>query len=546
MSFCAKCGGRLAPDLKFCTACGFSVASAGQSAPSASSTPLDPMATSPSAAEFPVAGTEIPQTAQAANGWQQPTAPPQQLAMPLSQLAVKSKSGCVKVIVIVFATLILIAILGVWGLIYAGHKLKEKAAAALHQTTIAMGHASEPEGRKPRSPENSPPDNTAGPLSNLSNLLGGDDDGDLVQSFSEKDPVEPCPAAPYPSQSAARIPLQAGTVITTAWGIKYEDVESRIELGPATPSSLAMTNSTGAFRLDGGNEATPSSYTDSVCNVDLGSASTYVTVVSEHIPHLIHGITRLRLSDKSFNEVKASGKTNLTYLDVMDYGDERKPTHDGGLFSRVEPGDLSYPLIVNDQRVTLPAIHLAGIVDSIGKDPRPKSSRPHNAAVDIYVIDDRLDPLVLLWKENSPVLHDGKFRIEVVKIDFMVPHPVNTVEKQLAEQKRAVTYGIYFDFDKDTIKPESEPVLKQIVQAMTDNPTWKLTVGGHTDNIGGDAYNLDLSKRRAAAVKQTLVARYHIAPDRLSANGFGASSPIDTNDTLEGRARNRRVELIRE
>ena len=133
-----------------------------------------------------------------------------------------------------------------------------------------------------------------------------------------------------------------------------------------------------------------------------------MTVVTEHMPHLIHGVTRLRLSDKSFGEIKSSGKTNLTYLDVMDYGDERKPTHDGGLFTRVEPDDVPYPLIVNDQRVTLPAIHLAGITNSIGKDPRPKSARPHNAAADIYVIDDPLDPLVLLWKEKSTALHDGQ------------------------------------------------------------------------------------------------------------------------------------------
>jgi outer membrane protein OmpA-like peptidoglycan-associated protein len=59
------------------------------------------------------------------------------------------------------------------------------------------------------------------------------------------------------------------------------------------------------------------------------------------------------------------------------------------------------------------------------------------------------------------------------------------VEKQLTEQKHAVTYGIYFDFNKDTTKPESEPVLKEIVQAMTDHPDWKLTVESHTDNIVG-------------------------------------------------------------
>jgi outer membrane protein OmpA-like peptidoglycan-associated protein len=223
-----------------------------------------------------------------------------------------------------------------------------------------------------------------------------------------------------------------------------------------------------------------------------------------------------------------------------------KPNYEQGLLTRVEPQDVPYPMIVNDQRVTLPAIHLTGIMDSVGKDPRPKKDRPFHTSADFFVIDDPLNPLVLMMRLKDPVLHDGKFRIEVVKIDYKTPHPVNIVEKQLTEQKRAITYGIYFDFNKDTIKPESEPVLKQIVQAMTDNPDWKLTVSGHTDNIGGDAYNLDLSKRRAAAVKQALVTRYHIAPDRLSTNGYGASSPVDTNDTLEGRARNRRVELTRE
>jgi outer membrane protein OmpA-like peptidoglycan-associated protein len=89
-------------------------------------------------------------------------------------------------------------------------------------------------------------------------------------------------------------------------------------------------------------------------------------------------------------------------------------------------------------------------------------------------------------------------------------------------------------------------VLKQIVQAMTDNPDWKLTVEGHTDNIGGDSYNLDLSKRRSEAVKHTLVSQYGIASDRLLTGGFGASRPVESNDTLEGRARNRRVELVRE
>jgi OOP family OmpA-OmpF porin len=111
---------------------------------------------------------------------------------------------------------------------------------------------------------------------------------------------------------------------------------------------------------------------------------------------------------------------------------------------------------------------------------------------------------------------------------------------------RAEVYGIYFDFSKATIRPESEPVLREIGEVMTKNPAWKLSVEGHTDNIGGAASNQDLSTRRAAAVRQALVDRYHVAAGRLTPAGFGASRPKETNDTLEGRARNRRVELVRQ
>jgi OOP family OmpA-OmpF porin len=89
-------------------------------------------------------------------------------------------------------------------------------------------------------------------------------------------------------------------------------------------------------------------------------------------------------------------------------------------------------------------------------------------------------------------------------------------------------------------------VLREIADALNHNSGWKLRVEGHTDNIGGDDYNMDLSQRRAEAVNQALVTRYHIAVDRLTPQGFGASRPKEPNDTLAGRARNRRVELVRE
>jgi outer membrane protein OmpA-like peptidoglycan-associated protein len=546
MNFCTKCGSRLEADLKFCTQCGAPV-----------SLPTPPEATGMGSIQ-PGEAEQVPQM-QAMAAPEPPRATEWQ-ASPVSptQYAGTTNKGCLRTVVIALSVLALVAVLGIGGVVYLGYKMKQKATAILHKAEAAATAPNSqpttgPDG-KPESPSSNPQDSAVGVLGDLAKMLdaaknnadAGPSDADVVPSVSEREPVEPCPTASLPPQASARVPLQEGTVITTAWGVKYQDVESRIAIGTSTPVSITTSHTTSTYKDDNGREETPSSHNSTICNVDIASAGTYVTVVGTHIPPLIHGVTRLRMSDKSFNEVKSSGKTNFEYLDFMQAGNAVKPTHDAGLLTRVDSQDVPYPMILNDERVTLPAVHLSGVFESSGKDPRAKKWRPNHAAVDLYFLDDPADPLVLLWKEKDPAFHDGKFRVEVVKIDFKTARPVNTVEKQLTEQKRAVTYGIYFDFNKDTIKPESEPVLKQIVQAMTDNPTWKLTVEGHTDNIGGDVYNLDLSKRRAAAVKQVLVTRYHISTDRLSTDGFGASRPVESNDTLEGRARNRRVELTRE
>ena len=119
------------------------------------------------------------------------------------------------------------------------------------------------------------------------------------------------------------------------------------------------------------------------------------------------------------------------------------------------------------------------------------------------------------------------------------------LERALREQRRAVVYDLFFDFNSERLRPESEPTLREIAEVMRRNPDWKLSVEGHTDAIASDRYNLDLSARRAAAVKAALTGRFTIAGARLTTAGFGESSPRDRNDTLEGRARNRRVELVR-
>jgi len=454
------------------------------------------------------------------------------------------KSGCLSAVLIGLGTVALIAIIAIGGLVYVGYRIKKKVSGTIDEIAHSSPSAGE---KKPGASDSDTPQDLSGILGGLKTIFGkNESDADLVKTISNTDPVEPCTAESLPSQTGARIPLKEGTVVTTAWGIKNGDVEARISIKQTDAASFVQVTSTEAYKNDFNAQEKAEESIDTVCNTDLAKADTYATVTYGRMPHLIHGLTRLRLSTQSFSEIRNSGGTKLQYLDSMIVPGGVKPYREAGTFSRVEPQDVPYPMIVNDQKVNLPAIHLTGTTASVGNDPRPKKNIPNYAEAEAYVLDDPADPLVLLWRLKSPLYHNGNFRIEVVKIDFKTAQPANLIEKQLTEQKRAVTYGIYFDFNKDTIKPESEPVLKQIVQAMNDNPSWKLTVEGHTDNIGGDSYNLDLSKRRAAAVKQELVSKYHIDPERLANDGFGASRPADTNETLEGRARNRRVELTRE
>lgn len=120
----------------------------------------------------------------------------------------------------------------------------------------------------------------------------------------------------------------------------------------------------------------------------------------------------------------------------------------------------------------------------------------------------------------------------------------DTMARQIASQGRVALYGIYFDSDKTEIKAESKPELEEIAKLLKQNPAMKLLVVGHTDNAGKFDYNIDLSKRRAQAVTDTLTSQYGIAAARLKPWGNGLTAPVASNRTEEGRAKNRRVELV--
>ena len=134
--------------------------------------------------------------------------------------------------------------------------------------------------------------------------------------------------------------------------------------------------------------------------------------------------------------------------------------------------------------------------------------------------------------------------IEEKPFQASIQSPKEDAMKAALEKEGHIALYINFDFAKADIKPESAPVITQVVQLLKDNPGLKVAIEGHTDSIGGHDYNMALSAARAQSVVAAIAAA-GIAADRLTAAGYGPDKPIADNATDEGRARNRRVELVK-
>jgi OOP family OmpA-OmpF porin len=119
------------------------------------------------------------------------------------------------------------------------------------------------------------------------------------------------------------------------------------------------------------------------------------------------------------------------------------------------------------------------------------------------------------------------------------------MSKSLEDTGKVALYGIYFDTGKDALRPDSQPTLQEISKLLAANPQLNIRVVGHTDNQGKADYNLDLSRRRAASVSRELSSKYGVAANRLDSFGCGLYAPVASNETEEGRAKNRRVELVK-
>lgn len=136
---------------------------------------------------------------------------------------------------------------------------------------------------------------------------------------------------------------------------------------------------------------------------------------------------------------------------------------------------------------------------------------------------------------------DGAAMVSNIRVAVGAPD----MRSKLITEGKLVSYGIYFDVNKDVVKPESYDTLKGIADVLKENPDVKVKIVGHTDSDGPDAANLDLSKRRGASVKDELVKSFSIDASRIEADGLGESQPVAPNDIPSNKALNRRVEFIK-
>jgi outer membrane protein OmpA-like peptidoglycan-associated protein len=449
--------------------------------------------------------------------------------------AAASGSGCRNLAIGAAVVLIVVAALGAVGAFYAYRSVKQKATAVLHGAGVVGNAIAHHNDTTP---------------------------GAAPQPASADASASPSSFAPWKrsaattSDAAGPAPLKEGMLVVTAVADSSGDYESFKQITRIAADGVTLSYKSEHPKSGGGGSAPSSasretSTSRTVLTDDLASAHDYVEIFGSNDPPSFPGSTAISASRDVLSDLKQKGTAQFSFrpdglkgvvsslvntlggiagIDPKSIGDGSlaKASKEECALQRVGDGSVAFPVLLNDEATKLPAVHAHCATD--------------DGPADFYILDQPDYPLMLSWK-----LGQGS-QLQVIKIAYPVEKkaPTPKMEQDLEEKKKVEIYGIYFDFASDRLKPESTPVLDEIAQVMEKHPDWKLSVSGHTDNIGGDAYNLDLSKRRAAAVKQALVTRYHIMPDRLTTDGYGASRPVDTNDTLEGRARNRRVELMRE
>jgi outer membrane protein OmpA-like peptidoglycan-associated protein len=299
-------------------------------------------------------------------------------------------------------------------------------------------------------------------------------------------------------------------------------------------------------------------------------------------PEAHPGYTMHALSRATYRQLREGGpdSVQIMYVDEtpgsaqlrsLGFGRARMtPVRWRGTLAPAAPGTVPFPVLLNGRRVELRALHLRG--DFTARQGRWQPQ--------LWVLADSAYPLILKWsgafRETGNVLqttridlpfepgaegHAGGDGVLLVGPEGLGPQggvdagteagPAGAagaaaLERELAASCRVELPGIYFGFNSAHLDPASDRAIATLAGILARHPDWTATLEGHTDSIGSAAANKVLSERRVEAVRARLVDQHKVDPVRLRVAGYGAARPREPNGTIEGRARNRRVELVRD
>jgi len=344
--------------------------------------------------------------------------------------------------------------------------------------------------------------------------------------------------APATPAQAPTIPKVSGLTMTSVLHEERGDYESLVTMTDARPDQFTLEVTSDIPNASDPSKPKRLDVVRRVRMADDSSAHRLNMVVATDDPEIFPGST-VGFSRAMFADVGTTGKTSVAWGDappnafsgLMALTGAVRKYYRGDL---VRVGRTTFPIIINSARVQVPAIELKGHL-VVGTDADD---------VDLLILDNAASPITLKWAANGRTVQTTQIEWEARPGDEgpgRKPHFAGMD----ATACRTEVHGIYFSFNSAVLVPESDRALKQIADMMAANPTWIITIEGHTDSIGGTVSNQLLSERRSAAVRDALVNRFGVAATRLTAVGYGDKAPIEPNRTIEGRARNRRVELAR-
>ena len=319
------------------------------------------------------------------------------------------------------------------------------------------------------------------------------------------------------AQNRGPFKAHPGMEITTAFASSYgPDAESRTTVTNVDSGGVDLSYSSSRGVLS----------TRRVQNADIMNAQTFMMGYTNNLPQVIPNTTSLGLSTTTLEQLRSAG--SVPYSLIYDANLSRI---DGrlDLVKRVK-----FPVLVEDQLVSFNALYATG---------KFSDGRSRQGNVEFYIYDDRGSPVI--FQSTVSFSWEATPRTERIVRVTAGASQRSAMEQTLKTIRKVDVYGIHFDFDKATIRPEAASTITDIAETLRVNPGWRLMINGHTDSTGKESYNLKLSQRRAASVKARLVETYGISPDRLETQGFGSSQRKGRNDTLQGRKLNRRVELVR-